>query len=150
MKFGDRNHISFELTEGNKPNEMMNVHFYLGGKLISNETVYLPTYISSFQNLLKRLSEGHFNNSAFTDLPPEQIFARLINERESNEKDYFTHLFQLDETIDEYVIFAFQKGDRIQLIWSCWDKERCNSDHELNNVYEIQFATYELIETVNH
>jgi hypothetical protein len=149
MKIGNKNHISFELMGNNSPNELFNLNFYLGSKLISNESVYMPTYILSFQNVLDDIAKEQFKNIKFTGLSPEQAFVKVLKERDSDEPQFFRHLLQLDETIDQYTIFIFQMNEMIRFVWTCWDKNNCNPEHELNMVYAIQFPTEELILAVN-
>jgi len=146
---GNKNHVSFEFRENNSSKELLNLHFYLGSKLISDESIYLPTYILSLQNLLDNLRKEQFENTKFEELPSEQCFKMLLKERDSDKPQFFKHLFQLDETIDQYTIFIFQRNETVRFVWICWDENNCNSDHELNMIYTVQFQIKELISTVN-
>lgn len=149
IKIGNKNYISFEFAGNNSPNELLDLNFYLGNKLISDEPIYQPTYILSLQNLLDSLTKKQFENLKFEKLSSEQSFVTLMKERDSDETQFFEHLFQLDETIDQYTIFIFQMNEIIRFVWTCWDENRCNSDHELNMIYTVQFQIEELISIVN-
>lgn len=146
---GNKKTISFELTESNSPVEVLNLNFYLGNKLISNESIYLLTYISSVQNLLDDIIKKRFENVEFDNLSSKQRFRVLFKERDSNEQQFFKHLFQFDETIDQYTIFGFQTNDMVRFVWTCWDKNNCNAEHELHEINSIEFHIKELILTLN-
>ncbi|GAB3650690.1 hypothetical protein GCM10028791_18310 [Echinicola sediminis] len=150
MKIGDRHHIQFELvlTKDKPTNKLSKINFYLGKKLISNEAVYVPTYILRFQNLLNKLNSEQFKDIKFDKLSHEQAYGLLMKERECEEPRFFRHLFQLDETIDQYTIFIFQTDLLIRFVWSCWDRDNCNADHELDVVNAVQFPIEKVILTV--
>lgn len=149
MKVGDRNHISFESKGNNLQQSLTNLNFYLGNKMISNESVYLPTYILSFQNLIYDIKKERFKNIKFERISVEKGFKILLKERNSDETQFFKHLFQLDETIDQYTIFVFQIDELIRFVWNCNVEHNCNSDHELHKIYSVEFLARELISTVN-
>ena len=140
----------FEFEGVIQSKELSKLHFYLGGKLISNESTYLPTYNSKFQNFYQAITEEQFKNSNFEDLSPEISYKKIIEERDTNEDQFFRHLFKLDETIDQYTILVLQKRNTTEITWTCWDKNNCNSEHILNKIYSVQFPTLELMTTVNH
>lgn len=77
------------------------------------------------------------------------MYKTLLKERDSDEPQFFRHLFQLDETIDQYTIFGFQANEMTRFVWTCWDENNCNSEHELNEVYSVELPTKELISTVD-
>ncbi len=149
MQVGDKNHISFELTGDNPTQELLNLNFYLGNKLISNEPVYVPSYTLSLQNLIDDIKRDGFTNKKFKGISVEEDFKILLKERDSDEAQFFKHLFRLDETIDQYTIFVFQTSELIRFVWTCNVEHRCNHDHELHKIYSVQFLAKELISTVN-
>lgn len=149
MKIGNRNHIAFETTEENLSTDICNLNFYMGGKLISNENVYIPTYLSMFKEFSNQLSNKQFENVKLEDSSSHERFNTLIKERDANENQFFKHLLKLDETIDQYTIFVFQTGLETSLVWTCWDKQNCNSDHNLDEIYSVRFSTHELISRIN-
>ena len=149
MKVGNKNHISFELIGDNLPQQQLNLNFYLGNKMISNESVYVPTYILSLQNLIDDIKYERFTNIKFEGTSVEEDFKILLKERDLDETQFFKHLFLLDETIDQYTIFVFQINELIRFVWTCNDEHNCNYDHELNKIYSVQFLAKELISTVN-
>lgn len=149
MKIGNRNHIAFEIIDENLSKDLWNLNFYLGGKLISNKAVYVPTYLSMFKEFLNQLSNKQFENLKFDSSSSNQCFNTLIRERGSNENQFSKHLLQIDETIDQYMIFIFQTKLETSFIWTCWDEQNCNSDHKTNEISSVRFLTEELISTVN-
>ncbi len=149
MKIGNKNNIAFEIIDENLSKDLWNLNFYLGGKLISNEAVYVPTYHTMFEKFSNQLSKKQFENSKFDRSTLKQQFNTLIKKRDSNENQFFKHLLQIDETIDQYTIFAFQTEVETSLIWICWDEQNCNSDHMVNKIYSVSFLTEELISTIN-
>jgi hypothetical protein len=79
------------------------------------------------------------------ELTPEQRFEKLSNEQDSAESQFFKHLFKLDETIDQYNILVFQSNESTDFIWTYWNEDNCNSEHELNQIYSVCIPTVELI-----
>lgn len=148
IQFGNKKHIAFELDKHHSSKEMFNLTFYLGGKLISNEVIYAPTYISCLQKLIINFKNNFFYNKKFQGLSYEQIHKTLFEERNSNETQFFKHLLQLDETIDQYNMFIIQNNELVKFIWTCWDKSNCNLDHELNKIYFVEFQIKELLSTL--
>lgn len=149
MKVGDKNHISFEFPGDSPTQQLLDLNFYLGNKLISNEPAYVPSYILSLQNLIDDINRDGFTNKKFKGISIEEDFKILLKERNSDEAQFFKHLFRLDETIDQYTIFVFQTSELIRFVWTCNFEHRCNHDHELHKIYSVQFPTKELISTVN-
>lgn len=149
MKIGNRNHIAFETTEENLSTDICNLNFYLGGKLISNEDVYVSTYLPRLNEFSNQLSNKQFENVKLEHSSSIERFNTLIKERNSNENQFFKHLLKLDETIDQYKIFVFQTGVETSLVWTCWDEQHCNSDHKLNEIYSVRFSTHELTSTIH-
>ena len=147
MKIGNKKSILFVLD--NKIQKLQGLKFYLGGRLISDENIYIPTYISVFERFLKSIIAEQFQNVTMENLQPEERFKKLIKERDSNEDQFFKHLLHLDETIDQYSIFIFQSNNLTDFTWSCWDKNNCNSNHELNKVYSLSIPIEEVISTIN-
>lgn len=149
MKIGNRNHIAFETTEENLSTDFCNLNFYLGGKLISNEDVYVSTYLPRLNEFSNQLSNKQFENVKLEHSSYLERFNTLIKERDANENQFFKHLLKLDETIDQYTIFVFQTGVETSLVWTCWDEQNCNSDHNLDEIYSVRFSTHELISRIN-
>jgi len=149
MTIGNKKHISFELDVSDKLQELSNLYFYLGNRLISNESVYTTTYIASFENFIKLLEKEQFQNGQMENLNTEQRFKKLVQERDSDEFQYLKHQFLLDESIDQYTIFVFQSKESTDIVWSCWDEYNCNSEHELKQIYSASIPTEELSVTVN-
>lgn len=149
MKIGTKNHIGFEITNENLSTNLWSLNFYLGGKLISNEAVYIPTYLQMFEELSHQLINRRFEKLKFERFSPNQMYNTLIKERDSNETQFFNHLPQIDETIDQYTIFVFQNKSETTFAWNCWDQHNCNSQHRINEVYSVQILTEEVVSTVN-
>ena len=149
MKIGNKNHIAFEIKDENLSEDLWDLNFYLGGKLISNEAVYIPTYLSILGKFSNQLLRKQFENLECESLSSNQRFNKLMKERDYNENQFFKHLLQIDETIDQYMIFVFQIGSETTFIWNCWDKHNCNSEHELKQIYSVKFLTEELLSTIN-
>jgi len=149
MTIGDKKQILFELNELDSSNELRNLNFFLGGILISNESAYIPTYLASLERFIELLTKAHFANATMDELTAEQRSDKLINERESDEPQFFRHLFQLDETINQYTIFVFQSNQSTDFVWFCWDEHNCNSEHELNQIYSTRISTVELTSWLN-
>lgn len=147
MKIGNKESILFVLDK--KQKNIRGLQFYLGDKLISDENIFIPTYIAVFERFLKSIIAEQFRNVSMEFLLPEQRFKKLNKERDSNEDQFFKHLLHLDETIDQYGIFIFQFNNLINFSWNCWDKHNCNSDHELNKIYTVSITSDELISTIN-
>lgn len=146
MKIGKSKHIFYNLDFSNPEK---NIRFYLNNQLISNEWVYIPTYIKLLEDFIENIKNNLFNSFDMEQLPAEHRLEKIIKEKESNEKQYFNHLFQLDETIDQYNMFIFQSMNIIDLNWKCWDKNNCNSDHKLNQVYNVLIHKDEVINECN-
>ncbi len=144
MIIGNKNHFSFELEEMSQPNELLDFSFYLGNKLISNEPVYVQSYLASIQDFIDNVHKEYFKSSS-----PEINYTSLFKKWNLQENEYSKHLFYLDETIDQYSIFIFQTNEVIRFVWICWDENNCNLDHELNKIYTVHFSIQELITTVN-
>lgn len=149
MKIGNTNHIAFEIIEDHVSEDLCNLNFYLGGKLISNEDVYIPTYLAMINEFSNQLSNKQFENVKLENSSSLERFNTLIKERDANENQFFKHLLKLDETIDQYTIFVFQNGLETSIVWTCWNEQNCNSDHQLNEIYSVRFLTHELISTIN-
>ncbi|MCE7993617.1 MAG: hypothetical protein HEP71_16655 [Roseivirga sp.] len=144
MIIGNKQYISFEFKKTSSPQEISTINFHLGGKLISGESTYLPTYVVQIENFNQSVVDGRFSNPKLTKLTLEECFNKLVRERNSDEDQYFDHLLLLDETIDKYYIFAFQSNKSISFAWSCWDEHNCNDHHQLNQIYSVQIPTAEL------
>ena len=112
------------------------MHFYLGERLMADEPIYVPTYLHAYQNLLRQLQQGFFEFDQFET--PEQAYKTLLTERATDERPFFRYLFKVDETLDSYMIFLFQKMEECCFVWTCWDAQRCNADHQWNVIYTIQ------------
>lgn len=123
MKIGNTNHIAFEVIEQNLSEDLCNLHFYLGGKLISNEDVYIPSYLAMFKEFSNQLSNKQFENLKLENSSSHERFNTLVKERGTNENQFFKHLLKLDETIDQYTIFVFQTGEETSLVWACWNEK---------------------------
>lgn len=149
MKIGNRNLIAFEIIDENLSKDLWNLNFYLGGKLISNEAVYVPTYLPMFEEFSNQLSNKQFENLKLDHSSSNERFSTLMKERDSNENQFFKHLLQIDETIDQYTIFVFQTELETSLVWTCWDEQNCNSDHKVNEIYSVRFLTEEFISIIN-
>jgi hypothetical protein len=149
MTIGQKKQIAFELDFSDRFQELRNLKFYLGNRLISNESIYVPTYLESFERFTELLINGQFQKGKMKGLTAGQSFERVVNERDSDESQYFNHLLQVDETIDQYIIFVFQSNNFTELVWTCWDEHNCNSDHVLNKVYSTSIKTIELITILN-
>jgi hypothetical protein len=149
MKIGDKKHIAFEIIDKNPTGDLWHINFYLGGKLISNEAVYIPTYILELERLSNQLLERKFENLKFDGISHANCFNTLIKERDHKEDQFFNHLLQIDETIDQYIIFLFQNTLETAFVWSCWNKFNCNSEHSVNEIYYVQFLTEELVSMIN-
>ena len=121
MKIGNKNHISFKLSENNSSDQLSNLSFYLGGKLISNELIYIPTYISLLEIFVDDIENERLKNIKFEDLTSKQVFKTLFEEKDSNEPQFFKHLLRIDETIDQYNIFVFQTNETTRFVWACLD-----------------------------
>ena len=147
MVIGKKETIYFVLMDD--PGELINIDFYLGQKLISSEPIYTPTYRASMLELIDRIKANDFRNEELFKLSPAETIKVLESERDSNQQQYFKHLLQIDESIDQYYIYAFQNSDEIQLIWNCWDKHNCNSQHQLNKVYSVTMYTSELLSSLS-
>ncbi len=116
MKTGNKNHIAFEIKDENLSKDLWDLNFYLGGKLISNEAVYIPTYLPMFEKFSNQLSRKQSENLKFESLSSNQRFNTLMKERDSNENQFFKHLLQIDETIDQYIVFVFQIGSETTFV----------------------------------
>ena len=149
MTIGHRNQIAFELDSLDKFQELRNLNFYLGNRLVSNESIYVPTYVASFERFIELLINGQFQKVRMKDLTIEQSFERIVNERNSDESQFFNHLFQVDETINQYTIFVFQSDTLTEFFWTCWDEHNCNSEHKLNEIYSTSINTTELTSILN-
>lgn len=149
MKIGNKNHIAFEFKNNKQSKGLCSINFYLGGKLISDEDVFISSYLMAIEGFLNQVSKGKFENSKFITSYPVNCFNTLTKEKGSNESQYFNHLLQIDETIDQYMIFVLQKGENTVFTWKCWDKNNCNIEHKINQIYSIQFSNNELEITLN-
>ena len=145
-QIGKKSHILFQLIENDRSKDILSLNLYLGNRLISKEPIFIPTYVFAFQNLVDNVKEERFKNIKFEELSSEQVFKVLSEERNSDEPQFFRHLLQLDETIDQYTIFTFQKNKLIKFVWVCRDEN--NSEHQLNKIYSVQFQANELVSTV--
>ncbi|WP_196889468.1 hypothetical protein [Aureivirga sp. CE67] len=134
--------VQFHLKK-NHP-DLKEIEFYLGEKLISNKPVYVPAYISTLDKFLKSLNSKNYSNSEFKNLTYQEKYLKLIKEINKNQKQYFKHLFQLDETIDPYFIFVFQNENVTEFIWSCWDENNCNQHHKIDEIYSCEIPTKKL------
>ncbi|WP_158856385.1 hypothetical protein [Lunatibacter salilacus] len=143
MIIGTRKTVAFELRsiEGG----LQNLNFHLGNKLISDEPIYCPTYIASVDQFIARLKIGYYKNENLKSLSPYVIIKNLEAERNSDEPLFFRHLLKLDESIDQYLIYVFERSMLVEIFWYCWDEQRFNSEHELNEVYSITIPTSQLI-----
>ena len=139
-----RKQIAFGLNSSEKFQELRKLNFYLGNRLVSNESIYVPSYVAALERFNELLINGQFQKFRTKNLTIEQSFERIINERNSDETQFFNHLFQLDETIDQYTIFVFQSGTLTEFVWTCWDDHNCNSEHKLNEIYSTRINTTEL------
>ena len=148
MIIGNRSHISFELIDSDVLQAYVRLDFYLGNKLITNELVYVPTYIASFERFIELLNSGQFEELTLVGLSLEKRFEKLVNERESNESQFFKYLFQIDETTDQYTVFVFSSNDLVHIVWACWDEHNCNEEHQLNKIYSVSFPMKELTLTL--
>ena len=144
MIIGNRETICFEIS--NFTDGLLNINFYLGNKLISNEPVCTPTY--SFKKTLEQLRNGGFRNELLNGLTTEELVKKIEAERDSNESHFFKHLLQLDETIDQYSIYVLETNGTTHFSWYCWDEHNCNSEHELNEIYSTELPTSELTATL--
>jgi hypothetical protein len=146
MTIGNRESISFELS--NYTDNLLNLNFFLGNKLISNEPVYIPTYSHSFENNLDHLRTGVLKNEQLNGLTPTEIVKKIEDERDSNELQFFNHLLQIDETKDRYSIYVLETNDTTSFHWYCWDEHNCNKEHQLNEIYSTELLTSELTSTL--
>ncbi len=148
MIFGDKNQIAFELPVKSNSSGLLEVSFFLGGKLISSEPVYKPTYTYPLELFLRDISQGKFVNKRFEKLSFEEQFKIITEECETKNSQFFNHLFRIDETIDQYSIFIFQDSSSCRFIWSCWDINRCNSEHQLNATNSVEIPTFALVKVI--
>ncbi len=146
MIIGNRETISFELSDFT--GGLLNINFYLGNRLISDEPIYAPTYRASLEQLLEQLSSGTLKNEHLYGLTPTELVKILESERNSNESQFFRHLLQIDETIDQYSIYVLETNGTTLFSWYCWDEDNCNSEHQLNEIYSTELLTSELILTL--
>ncbi|WP_200975489.1 hypothetical protein [Echinicola sp. 20G] len=146
MIIGNKETIAFELFDYS--DGLLNMKFHLGNKLISDEPVYVPTYNTSLQKILEQLNAETIKNDRLRGLTPIELVKTLESERDSNESQFFKHLLQIDETIDQYSIYFIIKEEQTQFCWYCWDEDNCNSEHEPNMVYFVTIRTSELISTL--
>ncbi|MEH0153837.1 hypothetical protein V6R21_06795 [Limibacter armeniacum] len=148
MTIGQQQDISFEII-GKPQKTCLTIRLYLGNKLISDEPVYLPTYIYALEKMMDKLYQHDFKNPSFQGISPTQVFQKLLLERvNDNDTNYFKHLWCIDETIDQYIIFAIDQGDSTLLVWHCWDKSNCNADHQPKEVYHIDIPKNTLVTTL--
>lgn len=141
MITGNKETISFELSDFT--GGLLNLNFYLGNRLISDEPVYTPTY--SFENFTEQLRTGGLRNEHLNGLNPTEIVKKIEDERDSNEPQFFKHLLQIDETIDQYSIYVLETNGTTHF---SWDEHNCNSEHQLNEIYSTELPTSELISTL--
>ena len=144
MIIGNRKTISFELLDFT--GALLNINFYLGNRLISDQPVYIPTY--SFEKSVEQLRTGGLRNEHLNGLTPTEIVKKIEDERDSNEPQFFRHLLQIDETIDQYSIYLLETNGATRFSWYCWDEHNCNSEHQLNEIYSTELSTSELITTL--
>lgn len=113
---------------------LANLQLYFNGKLISNEPVYVPSYIHSLSIRASQVSTNHFELHDDLNLlnSDETLFKYLLEVSQFGNRSFS---FSLDETIDQYLIFIAQKGETIRLVWKCWDEVNINEDHQLDKVY---------------
>ena len=147
MVFGHKEKISFDVGLKNLP-ELSGLIFYLGNKLISDESIYEPVFMHRWDEFLGNLEASKFQNELLNGLTDIELYNKLNIDRESNESQYFKHMLQIDETIDQYKMFVIQVEDSTKFIWTCWDKYHCNADHKLNEIYSADIDTHELTKVV--
>ena len=102
MKIGNKNHIAFEIKDENISKDFWDLNFHLGGKLISNEAVYIPTYLSMFEKFTNQLSRKQFENLKCESLILNQRFNTLMKGTDSNENQFFKHLLLRYMAIQHY------------------------------------------------
>lgn len=146
MTIGNKNTLAFELLD--YTGGLLNLNFYLGTKLISNEPVYTPTYRVSLEKILEQLNSGTLQNERLNGLTSIELVKTLESERFRSKSQFFRHLLQIDETIDQYVIFLRTQDRLTQFSWYCWDKNNCNPEHVLNEIYGATVPTSQLISTL--
>jgi len=149
MKFGNKNHVAFEIMDMNQSNDLWDLNFYLGGKLISKEAVYISSYCNILQEFKRSLGKNQYESVTLEALSTNECFYKLMEERDVDENQFFNYLFRLDETLDQYVIFVFQSKLETCFIWTCWDQNNCNNYHELNELYSVKTLTSELISIIS-
>jgi hypothetical protein len=146
MIIGNRETISFELSDFT--GGLLNINFYLGNRLISDEPIYVPTYCASLEQLLEQLNSGTLKNEHLYGLTPTELVTTLESERNSNESQFFRHLLQIVETIDQYSIYVLETNGTTSFNWYCWDEHNCNSEHQLKEIYSTELPTSDLISTL--
>lgn len=149
MTIGDRDELAFERDKAADSGELLALRLYISGKLISDESVYAPTYRFGIDRLAERLRTGFYGLTPLAHLTPVEFFSTLRDSTNSNSAHYHDHLLSLDETIDRYTILIRQLGDQTEIIWSCWDEHNCNANHEVNVIYSTSIATATLLETLS-
>ncbi len=143
MTIGKRESISFEFSINSDC--LLNIKFHIGNKLVSNESIYTPTYANAFDKILEQLRTGKFKNENFHALSPTEIIKKIEEERDSNEQQFFKHRLQIDESTDQYSIYILEDCETTTFSWYCWDKNNCNSDHQINEIYTMEIPSSELI-----
>ncbi|MEP4531491.1 MAG: hypothetical protein ABJ004_00285 [Cyclobacteriaceae bacterium] len=146
MTIGNRETICFELS--NFTGGLLNLNFYLGNKLVTDEPVYAPTYSYSFQRNLERLRIGEFKNDRLNGLTPIQLVRTIETERDSNEPQFFKHLLQIDETIDQFQIYVLETNGLTSFAWYNSNERAFNSEQILNKIYSTELSTSELTSTL--
>ncbi|MEQ9102310.1 MAG: hypothetical protein RIF36_24955 [Imperialibacter sp.] len=146
MIIGNRETISFELS--GFTGGLLNVNFYLGNRLVTDEPAHAPTYSYSFQKNLARLRIGDFKNQRLNGLTPIQLVRTIETERNSNEPQFFKHLLQIDETIDQFQIYLLETNGLTSFTWYNSNERAFNSEEDYNKIYSTELSTSELTSTL--